>query len=291
MLRALALGLCLIGPSPAFAQPAPAPTFEQVRSEFATFAEVGGDARGFDLPGPDPRVPRGVSIWRPRNAGGRVLPVLYMADGASGLYSAATSLKPAIDAGRIPPIMIVGIDPDPQHRHEEYIPDWPNGAQLYAAHRAWFFDVVLPFAERRGASPDPAERVIGGFSNGADFALAMAAERPALFAGVLAQSPVGTRRFNLGPQARHLRWTLTAGRRDRGGAIVRLIDRIGAEIAEGRSPLRRCAGAWGHDMNAWKLLTPGSVAWLFGFDADIATDLERQACRTTSAPAPHRSGL
>ena len=278
MLRALALGFCLIWPGSALAQ-----TSAQAAPAFASFAEIAAEARGYDIPGPQPNATRGISVWRPRGAGDRVLPVIYMADGAFGLYPVTSSLKPEIDAGRVAPIMVVGVDVDPQHRYHEYIPDWPNGAQRFAAHRAWFFDTVLPWAERHGASSDPRERAIGGVSNGADFALAMAAERPAMFAGVLAHSPVGTRRFVLGREARHVRWTLTAGRRDQGGAIVRLIDQLGGEITEGRGQLRRCTGAWGHDMNVWRQLSPGSVAWLFGLDADVATPLERENCRITGA--------
>jgi hypothetical protein len=232
-----------------------------------------------DLPGPDGRAPRGLTIWRaPSTPGVQLLPTLYVADGARGVYLAAARLRGPIEARQIPPIQIIGLDPHPNTREEEY---GRVGRARYRAHERWVLDVVIPWAERV-ARASPQHRVIAGYSNGGDFALAMAADHPDIFSGVLAHSAVSTQRLRLDARAANVRWVVTAGRIEMSGyaAAAQSVARIA--VREQGGALRICTGDWGHDYTSWVELTPGSVAWMFGFpETDVATPLEREACTNT----------
>jgi hypothetical protein len=75
---------------------------------------------------------------------------------------------------------------------------------------------------------------------------------------------------------------LSAGRHEfRDGEIVDLIDRYANEIRENPSSIRRCVGFWDHELEAWRDVSPGSIAWLFQFPAaaDVETATERETCR------------
>jgi enterochelin esterase-like enzyme len=250
------------------------------RAQDAALAEpqlIASEARYLaDLEGPSAGHTRGLTIWRaPSTPGGVLLPTLYMADGERGVYLAAAHLRPAIEAGLIPPIQIIGMDPDPAHRREEYA---EPGRARFRAHERWVLDVVIPWAERV-ARASPEHRAIGGFSNGGDFAIAMGARHPDIFSAVLAQSPVSTQTFRLDARAANVRWALSAGRIEMNGYAAAAVSTVAASVADQGGVLRRCSGTWGHDYASWVDLTPGAVAWLFGFPSErVSTQLERNSC-------------
>jgi enterochelin esterase-like enzyme len=251
----------------------------------ATFEELAPEIRHAQLDGPSEGEQRSVFVWRPANARPGPLPVLYMADGAAGVYVAAAGLRAPILEGTIPPIVIVGMDAHRSQRILEYVPS-REARVVFARHMNWFLNTVIPWSERvAGASRDPAFRAVGGYSNGAEFALAAAEQNPEMFAGVLAHSPVNWMGFTLDDRAVHIRWVLTAGRHEyRNGEIIVLIDRFAREIRQRPSMIRRCVGNWDHEGEAWRDLSPGSVAWLFQFPASpVETERERQSCRMLEA--------
>jgi len=136
---------------------------------------------------------RGLFIYRPPGVG--PMPVIYLADGESTEAFAAL-LRPMIEAGEVPPIMIVGLwsgpllgdgesQPD-NRRHYEYLTGWND--EVYRAHERFLVDEVLPLAEGLGASATPENRVLMGFSDGASWALNTATVHPDLFRGVIAFS-------------------------------------------------------------------------------------------------------
>jgi enterochelin esterase-like enzyme len=236
------------------------------------------ETRQTPLRGPNADETRTIYFWRPPNAEGP-LPVLYMADGISGLKVAGAELRDDIVAGRARPLLIVAMDASqPPRRAKEYILGAERNAE-WEAHFAWFVSVVIPFAEQRlGASRQASERGVGGFSNGADFAIAAATRRPDLFSAVLAHSPVNevAQDFRANP---NIRWTLTVGSREYAGAAVAFNERIAAAIARD-APVRRCVGAWDHEPEGWEEVSAGSIAWLFNL-ADtgaVDTPTERAAC-------------
>jgi hypothetical protein len=82
-------------------------------------------------------------------------------------------------------------------------------------------------------------------------------------------------------RAAHVHWVISAGRHEgRNGEVITLLNRLIGEIQEHPAPIRRCVGAWGHEGVAWRDISPGSLAWLFGFAAaaDVETTTERSAC-------------
>ncbi len=266
MLRCLAAIVCLTVASPAVAQ------------ERSTSEQIVSETMYQTLPGPNEGETREVFFWRPPNASDGPLPVLYMADGFAGLEVAVTRLRPAIMEQRARPIVVVAMAANPTERTREYVLGRRENP-VWEAHFSWFVDTVLLWAEMHaGASTLRTERGVGGFSNGADFAIAAASRRPDLFGAVLAHSPVNDLRswFHAAPDTR---WVLTAGQYERAGQVALLSSRI--SLAIGDHPVRQCIGAWDHDMRAWRNTSPGSIAWLFDL-ADpnsVAIPQERESCR------------
>jgi enterochelin esterase-like enzyme len=230
------------------------------------------------LPGPNEGEVREVFFWRPPNASDGPLPVLYMADGFSGLEIVVSRIRPAIMDGRARPIVVVAMAANPEYRRTEYALG-RRRSPIWETHFAWFTNTVLPWAEiHAGASTERSQRGVGGMSNGADFAIAAASRRPDLFGAVLAHSPVNDLRswFRSEPDTR---WVLTAGQSESSGAVALLSSRIA--IAIGDRPVRQCIGLWDHDMSGWRNVSPGSVAWLFDLADPRAVEIpqERESCR------------
>jgi Putative esterase len=206
-------------------------------------------AQSFRVPGPGEGETRDVFVWRPAGAEG-VLPVLYMADGFTGLRLVAHQIAPYIATGEAPPIMIVATAAHPYERTREYAP---------------------PYRERM-------QRAVGGYSNGGDFAVAMAAHRPDLFGLVLVHAPANPREQWVLPSAATQRWLVTGGTRDFDGEVARELDRQLAPLGAYR---RVCIGPWEHTQAPWRQLSRGSAMWLFGNTeaaALMASEREARYC-------------
>ncbi|MBX3431277.1 MAG: prolyl oligopeptidase family serine peptidase [Hyphomonadaceae bacterium] len=275
------LTLWLSSPSDVWAQSGANDEFE------AAIAPVNAETVGFEFPGPVDGTVRPVWVWRPRTSSQSRLPVLYMADGLTGLYVALLELKPAIDAGSVSPIMIVAIDaqPDPQDRVAEYLYGWPGGSDNFRAHEEWLLRDVIPWAERvQHASDRREQRFIGGFSNGGDLAFALASRHPDIFGGALVHSPVGAQTSWVDESSRQQRWVITGGTREGRGSLTRagnLARQIVRALEEQNAPLRSCIGRWDHRGRYWRLLSPGSLVWLMGLGSpEVAeSSFERGKCR------------
>lgn len=252
-------------------------------AEIASAELINGEARYLgDLEGPEAGTRRAIYIWRaPSTPGNELLPTLYMADGAPGLYIAAARLRAPIEAGVIPAVQIIGLEPDPRHRTSEYA---ELGRRHYRAHERWVLDTVIPWAES-AARASPTQRAIGGYSNGAAFAIFMGAEHPDVFSGVLAHSPVSAvETFHANSRVGPMRWALSAGLSEYRGYPHRAVGVVEATVRGHGGLVRSCTGAWGHGAEAWIDLSPGAIAWLFDFpNADrVATVRERAACQVAS---------
>src|SRR5690606_30893933 len=136
---------------------------------------------------------------------------VYVTDGPGGMMMLLEHLYEPITTGRAPPLMIVALDAESRIRRREYVPT-ARGMPYFVAHRDWFLSVVMPWAEHAmGASPAREQRIIAGASNGADFAVAMARQRPDLFGAVMAHSPMNPERGGwTGETAAAQRWLITA---------------------------------------------------------------------------------
>lgn len=237
------------------------------------------------LDGPAPREHRALYIWRaPRTPGGVLLPTLYVADGAAGVYVFAARLRPAIEAGLIPAVQIIGFEADQPHRTEEYA---AFGHARFRRHEDWVLNVVIPWAEHN-ARASPVQRAVGGFSNGADFAIGIASDHPEVFSAVIAHSPVSIQMLNLDQRAAAVRWNVTAGRMEQRGYALASAHVLAAAVSEHHGALRICTGNWPHAAQSWIDLSPGAVAWAFNFAAPerIATLVERESCSTRDEAAP-----
>jgi enterochelin esterase-like enzyme len=121
-------------------------------------------------------------------------PVVYMADGQLR-GDAPGMIEPLILKGELPPMILVaiwfGLPPDGSdvRRSQEYLMDWPDGTDAFINHEDFLLKEVLPYVEQHyGASADPKERVITGYSSGAAWAIAMGVLHPEIFPNVIAQS-------------------------------------------------------------------------------------------------------
>jgi hypothetical protein len=268
-LAAFAL-LCLT--TPALAQ-------SDALSQFSTYNEIAAETYRTELPGPRPDEMRPVYFWLPPNTHELPVPVIYVADGVSGLEMVVSGIRRPILEGRMQPILVFAMEASRQHRTQEYAlgqrrnPYWQR-------HADWFVDTVMPWAEANaGASTDPAQRGLGGYSNGADWAIALAIRRPDLFSHVLAHSPVNEVRTAI-PASLQGRWVISAGQQEGGGDIASLNNRIARHLGERAT--RQCIGPWGHTGASWLQVSPGSVAWLYqlGDPAAIQSPTEHHHCRT-----------
>ncbi|HEX4533330.1 MAG TPA: alpha/beta hydrolase-fold protein [Rhizomicrobium sp.] len=139
--------------------------------------------------------PRGVLIYTPPNFDRtKKYPVVYMADGSARLHLPGF-IEPLILSGALPPMILVAIWPGNSHkenedlRSEEYLLGWSNGYSAFLKHESFLLKEVLPLVEQKyGASSDPNERIITGFSSGAAWAISMGLRHPDIFSTVIAQS-------------------------------------------------------------------------------------------------------
>ena len=261
MLRAVLIALVLILASPAYAQ--------------ATLHDIATETRVVDLPGPRHGEERRIYVWAPPEARG-TLPVLYVADGVSGIMMVLAHLRAPMREGRVAPLLIIGLEASPNNRREEYALGARRNS-YWERHHDWFIGAVLPWAEANvGASTH--ERGVAGFSNGGDWALATAARRPDLFTRVLAHSPVNPLRVAISDQTQG-RWVLSGGRRELDGEVVTITNNVARAL--NARPIRQCVGPWGHTHSAWTEITPGAVVWLYqlGDAANVETATERAHCR------------
>ena len=138
--------------------------------------------------------PRSLTIYLPPGYDpSKKYPVLYEADGVIRREE-AKFVEPMILNGQLPPMIVVGIWPgitaqDLLRRSEEYLFGWPNGAPFFLKHESFMLKEVLPYMESKyGASSDPAQRIVTGFSSGSAWAASMGVRHPDVFRTVIAQS-------------------------------------------------------------------------------------------------------
>lgn len=150
---------------------------------------------------------RRITVWMPpgpRHAG-RPLPVLFLNDGqnlfdperafAGRTWRAAEAAARLVRAGRIPPMLIVGIDHGEARRAREYLPveDAVNPASrgpLGRQYAGFVTRELLPFVARRyGAGRGASHTGFGGSSYGAIAALYTALREPGVFGRLLVESP------------------------------------------------------------------------------------------------------
>ena len=135
---------------------------------------------------------------------GRRYPVLYLNDGQN-LFEASTSYTGVewqvdesaarlMHEGRIPPLVVVGIDNARSERMREYVPyrsmDIPERRVEGKRYPEFLFDEVFPFIRKRyRVARGPENRGLGGSSLGALISLYTAITYPKEFGRLLLESP------------------------------------------------------------------------------------------------------
>jgi enterochelin esterase-like enzyme len=209
------------------------------------------------------RGPRRLTVYRPPGAAGP-LPGCILADGQS-VPGFARVLEPAILAGDVPPVLLVGVHnaadparPWPDRRGQEYLPGLSR--PRFNAHLDFVTSEVIPWAAGHlGAAGGP--WISAGFSNGGAWAIGAAQRRPDVFTAVAAFS-VGVVPRQITGRARtaRVRHYLAAGTLEAG---FRWATREWAErLHRAGLPCRHREWVGGHDPFWWDQQLPAALAWL-----------------------------
>jgi enterochelin esterase-like enzyme len=195
--------------------------------------------------------------------------VVYLADGGA-VPGLARALEPAILAGRIPAVMLIGAEPGASSgpnandfglntRAQEYLPD--VNPSRFRAHETFFTEELRSWAEREfGASQKREDRVISGFSNGAQFTLQMALRHPDVYAHAVPISTAGKTfsisRSNLGVVPAD--FFFVAGTLE---PYVRQSRFFASELQRAGARVKASEWVSGHDTQVWVEVLPSALEW------------------------------
>jgi enterochelin esterase-like enzyme len=225
--------------------------------------QLSGTVEEHTLDSPALGAPRQVTVYRPPRSAGP-LAGCVLADGQSARGFAQT-LEPAILAGDVPPVLLVGVHnaadparPWPDRRGQEYVPG--HSRPRFNAHLQFVTGEVIPWAAGHlGAADGP--WTAAGFSNGGAWAIAAGQRRPDVFATVAAFS-IGIVPHQITGRARTARvrhylaaGTLEAGFRRPTREWAQRLERAGL-------PGRYHEWIGGHDNYWWDQQLPAALAWL-----------------------------
>ncbi len=226
-----------------------------------------------DLPSGNLDGRRRVTVYVPAGTPiGSRLPALYLGDGSTRAFAPIAAA--AVRDGRARAAVLVGIDAasskdcgDCDARAGEYVPEFgaddPQGR--YQRHQRFFIDELLPYIEANyPVSSLRKDRTIGGYSNGAVWALTTAERYPALFGGALAMSAGAKSAADGAARLKTVRVFAGAGvfepsfydRTSRAVAV--------AQAAGGEARFREVVG--GHAQSTWDLIFADGYRWLFPAD-------------------------
>jgi enterochelin esterase-like enzyme len=197
--------------------------------------------------------------------------VVYLADGGA-VPGLSRVLEPAILAGRIPAVILIGAEPGVSSgpeasdlsrniRAQEYLPD-VNPAR-FRAHETFFVEELRTWAETQfGASTKRADRVVSGFSNGAQFALQMGLRHPDVYAHAMPVSTAG-KTFSISRVALGVvpaDFFLIAGTLE---PYIKQSRFFAGELQ--RAGARMTSNEWvsGHDVEVWVEVLPTALKWFW----------------------------
>ncbi|MGH3205152.1 MAG: alpha/beta hydrolase [Streptosporangiaceae bacterium] len=225
--------------------------------------ELRGNVSTHTLDSAAMRGERELTVYQPPGAS-RPLPGCVLADGES-VRRFAPTLESAIEAGVVPPVLLVGLHNAPgaftsgsDLRAQEYLPG--HNRRRFDAHLRFVTSEVLPWADER-FGPVAGPWVAAGFSNGAAWAIAAAQRRPDLIGAVAGFSAgVVPRRISGAARSAGVRHYLAAGTLEPG---FRRSIRDWAERLD-RAGLACRHEEWigGHDQVWWAQQLPVALGWL-----------------------------
>ena len=209
------------------------------------------------------RTARQVTVYRPPGPG-RLVAGCVLADGGAA-RGFAPALEAAIEAGAVPPVLLVGVHNAPSPaasrsdlRAQEYLPG--RNRRRFDAHLRFVTGEVIPWADER-FGPVAGPWIAAGFSNGAAWAIAAAQRRPDLIGSVAAFSAgVVPQRISGAARSAGIRHYLAAGTLEPG---FRQSTRRWAErLARAGLGYRHEEWIGGHDQEWWKQQLPVALGWL-----------------------------
>jgi enterochelin esterase-like enzyme len=209
------------------------------------------------------RAARQVTVYRPPGPD-RPVRGCVLADGEA-VTGFAPALEAAIEAGAVPPVLLVGLHNAPGSvasrsdlRAQEYLPG--RNRRRFDAHLRFATGEVIPWADER-FGPVAGPWVAAGFSNGASWAIAAAQRRPDLIGAVAALSAgVVPQRISGAARSAGIRYYLAAGTLEPG---FRRSTRQWAErLTRAGLGCRHEEWIGGHDQVWWKQQLPVALGWL-----------------------------
>ena len=213
---------------------------------------------------------RGITLYLPPNYdSSQRYPVVYVADGQA-VQGLAPYLEPYILDGSLPPMLLVGVHNAPSVggrdiRMEEYLPG--INPQRFAAHEQFFTQEVRVWAESKwGASTNPDERAVFGFSNGGVFAAAMGIAHPELYHAAIPFSP-GLNPFDVWTDAEvctDVTYYFVAGTLEPN--FHRNTVRLSSQLASAGATVRFHDRVMGHDFLLWQETFGEAVCWSFSHE-------------------------
>ena len=217
---------------------------------------------------------RGITIYLPPRLKPKDRPlILYLADDAAADF--APIAEALIHAGRVKPVILVGIDAakpiadcqslNCDRRGKEYKIDFNSSGSAadsdFARHLRFITDELIPYVEQRyGGRRDRVDRGIGGWSNGGHWALAAGGLRADLFGKVLALSSSGQGGAALGAQLRQAVVFAGAGIFEPDYLKNTMDAAEGARRAHAR--VRTLSVVAGHEKRAWQMMFAAALPWL-----------------------------
>ena len=232
---------------------------------------------------------RQITVYRPGTDGRRpgLLPLLVLHDGQNLFdpdrayvpghhWRVAETAESLMAEGRIPPLLIAGVDHAGDGRIAEFTPtpgDQPGGGQL-ARYGRFVMDDLVPYLVRTfDAGGGAANLALGGSSMGGLATLAIARQFPGRIGRLMVMSPsvwwddrvVLKRLRRVGLQPRPRLW-LDIGRRE--GARALADTRALRDVLVWQtSALRYMEDPVGdHSERAWARRLPGAMEWLYSGD-------------------------
>ena len=225
--------------------------------------DLRGTVSTHTLPSAALRSERELTVYQPP-AAGRPVPGCLLADGAA-VTGFAPALEAAIEAGTVPPVLLVGLHNAPGFlesradlRAQEYLPGF--NPRRFAAHLRFVTDEVIPWAAER-FGPVAGPWATAGFSNGAVWAIVAAQRRPDLIGAVAGLSAGMVPRRISGPaRSAGVRHYLAAGTLEPG--FRRSTREWAGRLSRAGLPCRYEEWTGGHDQLWWEQQLPVALGWL-----------------------------
>lgn len=211
--------------------------------------------------------PRNLTIYLPPGHDPKKsYPVVYTSDGADR-QDDAKFIEPLILKGEIPPLIMVmiwqGGVPGIDLRSEEYLLGWRGGGLAFRKAESFLVNEVLPEMEKTyGASSDPRQRLITGFSSGASWAATMGLRHPGVFPNVAAQSMVWSQEPEQADVANGARFYLSAGTLE--PTFLNVTNKFADHARASGHDVTMVTTVSGHTQTIWRPLLVDAIKWAFG---------------------------